>query len=89
MSIVRSKGPDIVIRHAGRRLRIGKDWCEVSDDAIEKVRSEGGENLEEQDPGSPAPAGETSHESDGPDKTEGVSADTPAPTEKGKKKGSK
>ncbi len=33
---VRSKGPDVLFRYAGRRCRIGSDWTEISADALER-----------------------------------------------------
>lgn len=46
MPRVRSKGPDIVVRFRGGRLRVTKDWRNVHEEAIEKLRSEGGDLLE-------------------------------------------
>lgn len=46
MALVRSKDRDVVVRHAGRRLRITKEWSDVSDDALPRVLSEGMEMVE-------------------------------------------
>lgn len=78
MAIVRSAGPgDIVVRYAGRRLRIGPTWAEVSDDALDRLRSEGGDELEE---GTEADLGRAVPSS--------ASADEKAPKPKGKGKSS-
>lgn len=49
MPLVRTKGPDIVVRYAGRRVRVGKEWGEVVVDAMERLLTEGGNDLEIQD----------------------------------------
>lgn len=46
MAEVRAKGADVVVRFSGRRLRITADWSEVSDDALQKLKSESGDQIE-------------------------------------------
>jgi len=49
MATVRSKGPELVVRYAGRRLRIPDHWVEIDDAAMETLRRELGERLEERE----------------------------------------
>lgn len=49
MPFVRTKGPDVVVRYAGRRLRVTKDWTEVVEDAMEKLLAEASGEIEIQD----------------------------------------
>ncbi len=37
MPVIRSKGHDILVRYAGKRLRITMDWAPVPQDAMERI----------------------------------------------------
>ena len=41
MPRVRSHGPDVVIRYAGKRLRVTRDWVYVPEDALSKLAEYG------------------------------------------------
>lgn len=48
MPIVRAKSHDVVIRHAGRRVRVTTEWCDVHEDALKRLREEAGAEIEVQ-----------------------------------------
>jgi hypothetical protein len=84
---------DLVVRYAGRRLRVGGEFTEVSDDALEKLRAEGGENLEVE--GAPTQEQDASDSGDQPSDAGSDQAggdddqDVPASTGKRGRKGAK
>ncbi len=60
MPRVRSKAHDVLIRHAGRRLRISKDWVDVNDEAFAALVAAEPDVIEADEVGMTEPVDETS-----------------------------
>jgi len=50
MPTIRSKGREVMVRYAGRRMRITTEWADVADEALERIHkaaAEQGDEIEE------------------------------------------
>jgi hypothetical protein len=55
MTNIRSRKGDLLVRYAGRRLRITEDWVDVIDDVLETLRRKVPGEIEIQDATGSAP----------------------------------
>ena len=49
------KGADVVVRYAGRRLRVTREWAAISLDAVPALLAEAGDLLEQKGSEAPPP----------------------------------
>jgi hypothetical protein len=70
------KGADVVVRYAGRRLRVTREWTVISEDAVVGLLAEAGKLLEQKGEQAPPPAAEKPKPRDKP-KGKPSSADRP------------
>jgi hypothetical protein len=77
---------DVVIRYAGRRLRIGRDWTDIHPDALAFLKSRRGEQIEVRDVTAAAPVAPTPEPvaPPEPEPPEDDSEETRSPRKRGK-----
>jgi hypothetical protein len=54
MPIIRSTGRDVLVRYAGRRMRVTTEWTDVVDEAMERLHKAAAEQGDEIETKSPA-----------------------------------